>query len=296
MLLNVGLGTLQVWVECNGTELEEYALKDVGNSKTKECHIASKEDQEFRIGVIAVERLQQSHRVDVYADGKWLAAKTMGTARSDDPMYIDGVWVTESQKKTFAFGRLMLKEDDGTAPMDSQMLNDLGTIRVQIEAVTTHPSTFRMPNQAVSLPSDNPVSEKAKKAGAHAARLGQLKTVATSTWSSSTSLPGYTPRDAIFRYAPIDMLYAREIIQRPLSPSSPPRASSSTTKSVQVKAEKGVGKVAGQKRKSDQAQIIDISSDEEDTASKRPKVKAEKKVKKERGAPLVRGEVIDLSD
>ncbi|KAF8316439.1 hypothetical protein DL93DRAFT_2154848 [Clavulina sp. PMI_390] len=227
MFLNVGLGIIKVWVECNEVELKEYAPKDFGDAKSQECHVASQEDQEFRIGAVAVGRLEQSHRVDVYVDGKWLAAKSIHPSNGDRVAYLDGVWVTESQLKTFAFGRLMLKEDDGTNNMDAKTLSDLGTIRVQIEAVTTSPSTYIPPTQSYSLPSDNPVSEKAKKAGAHAARLGQLKTVTGLTWSSTTKIPGYTPRDTIFRYAPIEMLYAREIIQRPLSPSPPPRASRS---------------------------------------------------------------------
>lgn len=43
--LDVGLGAVEVWVECNERRLPEYALKEKDDPKHQECHIASEEDK-----------------------------------------------------------------------------------------------------------------------------------------------------------------------------------------------------------------------------------------------------------
>ena len=45
--LDVGLGAIEVWVECDGKRLAEYELKDSASEghKHQECHIASEEDK-----------------------------------------------------------------------------------------------------------------------------------------------------------------------------------------------------------------------------------------------------------
>lgn len=62
------------------------------------------------------------------------------------------------------------EDDPNTSALNAKALNDLGTIRVQCEAVTTRAAEYSQ--NSIALPGDVPVSEKAKKAGAHAARCG----------------------------------------------------------------------------------------------------------------------------
>lgn len=59
----------------------------------------------------------------------------------------------------------MLDGTNGSTPR-----SELGTIRVQLHAVRVGPVLPRTPVRPVSLPGDAAISEKSKKAGAHAAR------------------------------------------------------------------------------------------------------------------------------
>lgn len=61
-------------------------------------------------------------------------------------------------------------EDDGCSAMDAKAMNELGTIRVVCRAVEVSPGRASFKRTSTKLPGDTPVSEKAKKAGAHAAR------------------------------------------------------------------------------------------------------------------------------
>lgn len=60
-------------------------------------------------------------------------------------------------------------EDDECPRLDAKLLKNLGTIRVKCEVVTVQAQTsFDRP--ANPLLGETPVSEKAKKAGAHVVR------------------------------------------------------------------------------------------------------------------------------
>lgn len=47
VFLDVGLGAVEVWIECNGQRRAEYGLKDSVSEghKHQECHVASEEDK-----------------------------------------------------------------------------------------------------------------------------------------------------------------------------------------------------------------------------------------------------------
>ncbi|KAF8280910.1 hypothetical protein DL93DRAFT_2234702, partial [Clavulina sp. PMI_390] len=241
MILDCGFGAIKIWVECNQKCLDEYAQKTAVGTKTEECYIASQEDQEFLICATPVGSVLEQHRVDVYLDGTWLTAKGFTKASTaDQPLYLDGVWVSESQKKSFVFGKLILAEDDESDSIDAQTLKNLGTIRVEIQAVTYQPSSPTFVARTVTLPSETPISEKAKKGGAHVTRLGPSKTVASVPRFRTTNIPDSESRDGIFHYAPIELLYAREILERPLSvlrDASPAELGSSSNVDVPVKTE-----------------------------------------------------------
>ncbi|KAF8316428.1 hypothetical protein DL93DRAFT_2078199, partial [Clavulina sp. PMI_390] len=202
--------------------------------------------------------------------------------------------------------------------MDPQALMDLGTIRVKVTAVTTRPGSSSIQTHSVTLPSDNPISEKAKKGGAHVVRLGSPRTVEPIGWAKATRIPGSEHRFGIFHYAPIELLYAREIIERPLSPVQDllPATSVSLLHAVPPVKTEETGQVAGKKRTSGQAELGVTSSEDETEGplssltpeeresfirikqklaqSRLTKVKKEKKVKRE-PVSLLSNEVICLS-
>lgn len=65
---------------------------------------------------------------------------------------------------------MKLKEDDSTSSIaNSEISPHLGTILVQLDAVSVG-ATRPMYATTVKLPGEDAISEKAKKAGAHAAR------------------------------------------------------------------------------------------------------------------------------
>ncbi|KAF8316427.1 hypothetical protein DL93DRAFT_2226949 [Clavulina sp. PMI_390] len=245
--LDVGAGTLEVWVECGGKRLQEYKLTEVSGPKMKECHVPSEENKEFRVcfkkagpGFAPV---FESHRFDVFLDGKWVAAKPLIAEQHNSTYYIDGVFISATERKTFVFSKLDLRgqnvascptpsydlryadvvlgniEEDDISFTHPGALDSLGTIRICLQAVYLHNSVFHAPTDT-DLPSNTPISERAKKAGAHASRLGAVRS-SQSRWRQSWAIPGYPKHEVTFRYgpigAPVPLIYTPGLIRAPRS-------------------------------------------------------------------------------
>jgi len=261
--VDIGVGALDVWVESSGSKLEEYQLQASNAYAKQECYVASVADEEFRIVIQPSTRTYYDQRVDVYLDGVWVRASTLraGSLRS---LNFQGAIVAMNVERNFTFGRLTLKEDDSSsAPSGTH--TELGTIRIVVRAVTLQGQTGSVIPQ-VRLPGEEAVSEKAKKAGSHAARLGATRAVLTAPFVSTVLLPGWPTHEVIFRYAPIDYLRAREVVSdapapAPSGPAVKVEGEAPNATKVEVGAEDSNSR-AENSRKRAIADVIDISDDE----------------------------------
>lgn len=122
---------------------------------------------------------------------------------------------------------MKLKEDDASTEVANAGISaDLGTIRVELQAITIgEPRPFS--NVATSLPGDEAISEKAKKAGAHTARcgspceesfatleyanaivvtyrrFGEARSIPYQSYTSTIRMDAFPKHQVIFRYAPL---------------------------------------------------------------------------------------------
>jgi len=260
--VDIGAGALDVWVESSGTKLEEHRLQALDAQAKQECHVASVADEEFRIVLQPSTRTCCDQRVDVYLDGVWVRASTL-RAGSLRCLNFQGAIVAMNVERSFTFGKLTLKEDDSSSAPGAHA--ELGTIRIMVRAVTLQGQTGSVLPQ-VRLPGEEAVSEKAKKAGSHAARLGATRAVVTAPFVSTVLLPGWPTHEVIFRYAPIDYLRAREIVSDAPAPASSGMAVKveggvPNTIKVEVGAKDSTSR-AENSRKRAIADVIDISDDE----------------------------------
>lgn len=69
---------------------------------------------------------------------------------------------------------MVVEDDEVVLQPTAHELSSLGTIRLGIQAVIVSNLRTQQKFNRVSLPGDNPVSEKVKKAGAHSARYDVL--------------------------------------------------------------------------------------------------------------------------
>ncbi|KAF8316398.1 hypothetical protein DL93DRAFT_776126 [Clavulina sp. PMI_390] len=324
MIVPLELGSVKISILSGGEPFEEYNVRPVSD-RHLECYIASEMDKPFVIKMRNCRpsppalKVKQGHRFEVYLDGVDTRGKMLETTSKRATTHT-GLRISQELIRPFTFGHLRLKEDDENEAPHAEALKDVGTIQVMITSVEVL-EVLSSPSQRWGekmLPGSEGVSEKAKKGGSHAIQLGNSQENKYTPGRKSKPLKHIPPYKVTFRYAPIEYLWAREIVPRPKSPSQASGQSHPTSRhlktsaartsvkreSTTVKQETDIGnRNHGGKRKSD---VLDISSDddaldEEDRValarikgklSKKTKVKSEEKTT----PAFTPGEVIVLSD
>ncbi|KAF9514759.1 hypothetical protein BS47DRAFT_1392190 [Hydnum rufescens UP504] len=316
---------VSITIQCEGEDLSEYSHEVRGNSAT--CYIPSVEGKHFQICVMRAAS-KTSFCVQVYFDGQ-NAAMHIDFRRSkrDKKRVGDSVRVNQSLKRRLVFSQLKLTDDeDALAATSGIDTNALGTIRVNMRHVIQVP-VRSSDSRGIGTSNEGAVHsgtvhERAKKSGGHiVSKYTHLDTLhqpsaVTLTFRHTVEhlLPIVPSYDLIgclvwtevtFRYAPYDVLRAREIIP---SPPAPPRNASPSS---------GDGRTASNapppaKAKREREEVDGVSdqsgfSDEEE-ARTYARLKAKKMAKRsglakikieENGIPtgiFKYGEVIDLTE
>ncbi|KAF8339903.1 uncharacterized protein EI90DRAFT_2299914 [Cantharellus anzutake] len=211
-------GDFEAWVESGGHQLDEYgAEQPTPNSQT--CHIPSETGKPFAVCFTASWMAGYTLSVSLYADGVYVGGRVVRPTTLGQVTRIDSAMDSPLTERPCIFASLRLTDDD-TAIRGGPSLEEMGTLRITIQPVVeTGRSQFS--GSTRSLPGDNPINERSKKAGSHAVKLGEARLIRNPR-SLITTVPvmGTVPHEIIFKYAPIDFLQAQEIAPRHVSVTS----------------------------------------------------------------------------
>ncbi|KAI0697500.1 hypothetical protein C8T65DRAFT_662092 [Cerioporus squamosus] len=208
------LGDCEVWIACDGKPLPEYAVALEGDGgKQTACFIPSEAGKKFVIHFRNNSRkdiLSFAKRLDGTSDGSnWYPPGESGECW--------GTRVTPTTRRSYQFSHLTTTDDDSS--LDQNGNSELGTIRIQVYRVKRVPRTQPVgPACNAAYNPVGPVHERSKKAGVHCISLGEESQIKPKL--RHRKIIKINPHEGpvatfIFRYRPLALLQAQEIVPLP---------------------------------------------------------------------------------
>ncbi|KAI0643770.1 hypothetical protein C8Q79DRAFT_153370 [Trametes meyenii] len=194
---------------CDGAELDVYGVKNE-DPRTISCWVASEEGKKFSVSWGDKSSLT-CFKVEIYMDGRVVARKAHQLVSSS---LCSGVYVEPGTERPFIFSRLVLTDDENV--VSTHTYEDLGTVRLTM----TRFQGFEPSDTPTTVAASEigPVHETSKKAGVHAVSFGDAKRVLVKRVVTPIGLEREPFATFIFRYRPIELLRANDIVPSLPSP------------------------------------------------------------------------------
>ncbi|KZV90882.1 hypothetical protein EXIGLDRAFT_750442 [Exidia glandulosa HHB12029] len=205
------------WITCDGDKLDEYLVEvNAKDGDVVECWVPSQAGKSFSVCWQNENKKPTATSGHIFIDGVDLAS---AIARPGRKSHVErsGAKTTSSHLRPFQFSVLPLTDDEKVAPIIDPSVKEIGTIRVEITRVILG---AEVPFKAVTVEERGPVHEKAKKAGAHVTKFGDMKRSTKGRTSAVSNAPYDPDRTTpwvtfIFRYRSREFLMAQDIIPNP---------------------------------------------------------------------------------
>ncbi|KAJ8088545.1 hypothetical protein PM082_022618 [Marasmius tenuissimus] len=208
------------WITVDDKPLGEYDVRVEEETKVVTCWIASEAGKPYKIHWHNEEfRSPTMGRVRV--DGHECGGKGTRTEESNHPLYMEGLYVTETSCRPFTFSNVKVSDEDGL--LSDPTVADIGLIQIKIENVWVVRTGLAWKGNPV--PVAKTFHEKTKKMITHQTSFDQPAITIRKRTEARTESLGPPVVTFQFRYRPLAILQAQGIASRPplqsISPSPP---------------------------------------------------------------------------
>ncbi|KAF9507160.1 hypothetical protein BS47DRAFT_1398875 [Hydnum rufescens UP504] len=302
---------VSITVQCEGEDLPEYAHEVDDKSKSATCYIPSVEGKHFQLCFLRPAS-KTSLIFRVYFDGRRAPGINFvsGSSKKDQITIQDSARVDGSMKRRLVFSQLKLTDEEDALSTRSYIgIDALGTIQVMMSHAVFVPHSFpharAVDNWYNDIVHSGAIHERVKKDGGHIVSLGEeIRAPRFASSGGEWRALGPPQYKVTFRYAPYDVLRAREII-----PSPPVLPATTSVTSLYDRTTSNPLPPAKVKREREDADDLSDQSgfSDEEEASMYARLVAKKMAKRSRLAKIKieensipagifkRGEVIDLT-